>query len=181
VNYEIRPYNGTVIRNSSVSETLEIQAIRIDGINETNLQSGLPLGKSDYKLFVQSGSTYITLEEADSTGYVLGLSAGVTGSGELNYNAIFNRDSILKQRTIYLIPSSSQNYSSSILTSLTLTDLQDGLDSGIVLFDADSFTIDPSPKLQTSSSRFTPTFSSVTASFYKRGTVESPISCSLEV
>ena len=181
VNYEIRPYNGTVIRNSSASETLEIQAIRIDGINETNLQSGLPLGKSDYKLFVQSGSTYITLEEADSTGYVLGLSAGVTGSGELNYNAIFNRDSILKQRTIYLIPSSSQNYSSSILTSLTLTDLQDGLDSGIVLFDADSFTIDPSPKLQTSSSRFTPTFSSVTASFYKRGTVESPISCSLEV
>jgi hypothetical protein len=181
VNYEIRPYNGTVIRNSSESETLEIQAIRIDGINEVNLQSGLPLGKSDYKLFVQSGSTYITLEEADSTGYVLGLSAGVTGSGELNYNAIFNRDSILKQRTIYLIPSSSQNYSSSILTSLTLTDLQDGLDSGIVLFDADSFIIDPSPKLQTSSSRFTPTFSSATASFYKRGTVDSPISCSIEV
>ena len=44
VNYEIRPYNGTVIRNSHPSSSLEIQAIRIDGVNEIKLQSGLPKG-----------------------------------------------------------------------------------------------------------------------------------------
>ena len=181
VNYEIRPYNGTVIRNSDASSSLEIQAVRIDGINELNIQSGLPLGKSDYKLFVQSGSTYITLTEASSKGFVLGLSAGVTGSGQLDYNARFNRDSIDGQRTIYLIPSSSNNYSASILTSLTLTDLQDGLDAGIVLYDADAFGVNPTPKLPTDGNRFIPTFSSATASFYKRGTFENPLSCSIEV
>jgi hypothetical protein len=181
VNYEIRPYNGTVIRNSDASSSLEIQAVRIDGINEVNLQSGLPLGKSDFQLFVQSGSTYINLEKANTDGFLLGLSPGVTGSGELNYNARFNRDSIDGQITVYLIPSSSNNYSASILTSLTLTDLQDGLDAGIVLYDADAFSVNPSPKLQTDFSRFIPVSSSATASFYRRGTFENPISCSIEV
>jgi hypothetical protein len=181
VNYEIRPYNGTVIRNSDASSSLEIQAVRIDGINEVNLQSGLPLGKSDFQLFVQSGSTYINLEKAKDDGFLLGLSQGVTGSGDINYNAIFNRDSIDGQITVYLIPSSSNNYSASILTSLTLTDLQDGLDAGVVLYDADTFSVNPSPKLQTDFSRFIPVSSSVTASFYRRGTFENPISCSIEV
>jgi hypothetical protein len=79
VNYEIRPYNGIVIRNSDASSSLEIQAVRIDGINEINLKSGLPLGKSDYQLFVQSGSTYINLQKANDSGFLLGLSTGVTG------------------------------------------------------------------------------------------------------
>ena len=181
VNYEIRPYNGIVIRNSEASSSLEIQAVRIDGINEINLKSGLPLGKSDYQLFVQSGSTYINLQKANDSGFLLGLSPGVTGSGQLSYNARFNRDSIDGQITVYLIPSSSNNYSASILTSLTLTDLQDGLDAGVVLYDADTFSINPSPKLQTDFSRFIPISSSATASFYRRGTFENPISCSIEV
>ena len=181
VNYEIRPYNGIVIRNSDASSSLEIQAVRIDGINEINLKSGLPLGKSDYQLFVQSGSTYINLQKANDSGFLLGLSPGVTGSGQLSYNARFNRDSIDGQITVYLIPSSSNNYSASILTSLTLTDLQDGLDAGVVLYDADTFSINPSPKLQTDFSRFIPISSSATASFYRRGTFENPISCSIEV
>jgi hypothetical protein len=181
VNYEIRPYNGIVIRNSDASSSLEIQAVRIDGINEINLRNGLPLGKSDYQLFVQSGSTYITLAAASSSGFIEGLQPGLTGSGDINYNAIFNRDSIDGQITVYLIPSSSTNYSASILTSLTLTDLQDGLDAGVVLYDADTFSINPSPKLQTSESRFIPTSSLATASFYRRGTFENPISCSIEL
>ena len=176
VNYEIRPYNGTVIRNSDASSSLEVQAIRIDGVNEIKLRSGLEDNRSDYQLFVQSGSTYITLQEASDRDFVRGLSAGTTGSGELNYNAQFNRDSIDGQRTVYLIPSSSTNLSSSIITALTLTDLQDGLDAGVVLFDAEAFTINP--RTQT---LFTPIFSSATASFYKRGTFENPISCSFEV
>ena len=176
VNYEIRAYNGTVIRNSDISSSLEIQAIRIDGVNEIKLKSGLEDNRSDFKLHIQSASTYITLTEASSSGFVKGLRAGTTGSGELNYNALFTRDSIDGQRTVYLIPSSSNNLSASIVTALTLTDLQDGLDAGVVLFDAEAFTINP--RTQT---LFTPIFSSATASFYKRGTFEKPISCSFEV
>ncbi len=176
VNYEIRPYNGTVIRNSSSSSSLEVQAIRIDGVNEINLRSGLPAGRSAVQLHVQSGSTYITLTEASSSGFVRGLSAGTTGSGQLNYNAIFRRESIDAQRTLYLIPSGSANPSASILTTLTLTDLLDGLDAGVVLYDADTFTINP--RL---TNIFTPISSSATASFYKRGTTEGPISASIEV
>jgi len=33
VNYLIRPYRGTQIRNSSTA-SLEVQAIRIDGVND---------------------------------------------------------------------------------------------------------------------------------------------------
>jgi hypothetical protein len=176
VNYEIRPYNGTVIRNSDASSSLEVQAIRIDGINEIKLRSGLEDNRSDYKLHIQSGSTYITLTEASSSGFVRGLKSGTTGSGELDYNALFTRDSIDIQRTVYLIPSSSTNLSASIVTALTLTDLQDGLDAGVVLFDTETFTINPRLERE-----FTPKFSSATASFYKRGTFEAPISCSFEV
>jgi hypothetical protein len=176
VNYEIRPYNGTVIRNSDPSASLEIQAIRIDGINEIKLRSGLEDNRSDYKLHIQSGSTYITLTEASSSGFVRGLKSGTTGSGELDYNALFTRDSIDIQRTVYLIPTSSTNLSASIVTALTLTDLQDGLDAGVVLFDTETFTINPRLERE-----FTPKFSSATASFYRRGTFENPISCSFEV
>jgi hypothetical protein len=176
VNYELRPYNGQFIRNSDPSGSLEVQAIRIDGVNEIKLRSGLPAGRSAPQIHVQSGSTYLTLNDASQSGFIKGLQPGTTGSGELNYNAIFNRDSIEGQLTLYLIPSGSPTPSSSVLTVLTLTDLQDGLDAGVVLYDADTFTINP--RLQTT---FTPTFSSATASFFRRGRFDEPISCSIEV
>jgi len=176
VNYELRPYNGQFIRNSDPSGSLEVQAIRIDGVNEIKLRAGLPAGRSAPQIHVQSGSTYLTLNDASASGFIYGLQPGTTGSGELNYNAIFNRDSIEGQLTLYLIPSGSPTPSASVLTVLTLTDLQDGLDAGVVLYDADTFTINP--RTQTT---FTPTFSSATASFFRRGQFDSPISCSIEV
>jgi hypothetical protein len=176
VNYELRPYDGIFIRNSDPSSSLEVQAIRIDGVNEINLRSNLPAGQSSPQIHIQSGSTYITLEDADTKGFIKALEPGLTGSGELNYNAIFNRESIDGQLKLFLIPSGSTNPSASILTTITLTDLQDGLDAGVVLFDAETFTINP--RLQT---EFTPAFSSATASFYRRGTFEAPISCSFEI
>jgi hypothetical protein len=176
VNYEIRPYNGTVIRNSHPSSSLEIQAIRIDGVNEIKLQSGLPKGRSNTMLYVQSGSTYLTLQEASASQFVRGIQPGITGSGQVNYNAIFNRDSINGQLTVYMIPTGSTSPSSSILTSLTLTDIQDGLDTGLVLFDTNQFLINPRTE-----NKFRPVYSSATASFYRRGTTENPISCSFEI
>jgi len=176
VNYEIRPYNGTVIRNSDSSSALEVQAIRIDGINEIKLRSGLPAGRSSIILHVQSGSKYITLQDASASQWVRGVKPGITGSGQINYNAIFNRDSIDGQRTLYLIPTGSVNPSASILTAITLTDLQDGLDAGVVLYDADTFNINPRTE-----TKFRPIFSSATASFFRRGQFDSPLSCSFEV
>jgi hypothetical protein len=176
VNYEIRPYNGTIIRNSHPSSSLEVQAIRIDGVNEVLLQSGLPKGRSNTMLHVQSGSTYLTLADASASQFIRGIQPGITGSGEVNYNAIFNRDSINGQLTLYMIPTGSTSPSSSILTTLTLTDIQDGLDTGLVLFDTNQFSINPRNE-----DKFRPIYSSATASFYRRGTTENPISCSFEV
>ena len=176
VNYELRPYNGQFIRNSDPSGSLEVQAIRIDGVNEIKLRAGLPAGRSAPQIHVQSGSKYLTLNDASASGFIKGLQPGTTGSGQLNYNAIFNRDSIEGQLTLYLIPSGSPVPSASVLTVLTLTDLQDGLDAGVVLYDADTFTINP--RLET---KFKPIFSSATASFFRRGKFDEPISCSIEV
>ena len=176
VNFEIRPYRGTTIRNNDPSGSLEVQAIRIDGINEINLRAGLPSGRSLVQMHVLSGSKYLLLSEASASGFLKGVYPGVSGSKELNYNATFNRDSIDGQRTIYLIPSSSINYSASILTTLTLTDLLDGLDAGVFVYDNDTFTINP--RL---SNTFTPPSASATASFYRRGTNLYPISASVFV
>jgi hypothetical protein len=183
VNFEIRPYRGTIIKNKDDKE-LEIQAIRIDGINEIILKDNLPqTGFSDAKLRVLSSSidevtleesgSYILLSEASSTKFIKGLNAGLTGSGEIDYNARFNRDSIDNELTVFLMDGET---SQSILTSIILTDLQDGLDSGFVTFDADVFTINPRTQTQ-----FTPQFSSVTGSFYKRGTKANPVSASIEI
>jgi hypothetical protein len=98
------------------------------------------------------------------------------GSKELNYNAVFNRDSIDFRRTIYLISSQSAAAapafiaSASVVASIQLEDLQDGLDSGIVKYNADSFTINPRTE-----SEFRPAFGFATASFAKRGTAASEI------
>jgi len=183
VNFEIRPFRGTIIKNKDDKE-LEIQAIRIDGINEITLKDNLPqTGFSDAKLRVLSSSidevtsqesgSYILLSEASSTKFIKGLNPGLTGSGEIDYNARFNRDSIDNELTVFLMDGET---SESILTSIILTDLQDGLDSGFVTFDADVFTINPRTQTQ-----FTPQISSVTGSFYKRGTKANPVSASIEI
>jgi len=187
VNYLIRPYRGTQIRNSSTA-SLEVQAIRIDGINDIELSSlTYPTkGWPDKQLHVLSGSysgstpvlyeKFVTLAAASSSGYIKGLTTGSLGTGEINYNATFNRDSIDFRRTVYLMSAqtaaSDWAYitSGSVLASQILEDLQDGLDSGVVIFNADSFTINPRTEKS-----FTPITGSATASFAKRGTAASDI------
>jgi len=178
VNHLIRPYRGTQIRNSSTS-SLEIQAVRIDGINDINISSTTKPEKGwpDFKLHVISASLnpltepekFITLAVASSSRYIYGLTSGSLGSGEINYNAVFNRDSIEFRRTVYLISSIkaasgyAYNVSSSVVASIQLEDLQDGLGSGIVTYNADSFTINPRTE-----GVFRPEFAFATASFAKR-------------
>ena len=182
VNYLIRPYRGTQIRNSSTA-SLEVQAIRVDGINDIELSSlTYPLrGWPDKQLHIISRSAdgsekFVNLEYASSSKYVIGLSTGSLGTSEINYNATFNRDSIDFRRTIYLISSQSAASgpayitSASVLSSVILEDLQDGLDSGIITYNADSFTINPRTE-----SEFKPTFAFATASFAKRGTAAAEI------
>jgi len=176
VNFVIRPYRGTQIRNSSTS-SLEIQAIRIDGVNDIELSSltkpekGFP----DTQLHIISRSfegneKFVNLAYASSSGLVIGLTSGSLGSGQINYNAIFNRDSIDVRRTIFMMSSASAasgpafQTSGSILATIILEDLQDGLDTPFVLFNADTFNIDPRNE-----SIFRPQSAIATASFFERG------------
>ena len=191
VNYIIRPYRGTQIRNSSTA-SLEIQAVRIDGVNEIILNDtiGRPKGWHTYQLHVLSASLnpllepdkFINLQKAINQNYIKGLSVGQLGSKQLNYNAIFNRDSINKVRVVYILSSGSITQqpayiaSASVLSSINLEDLQDGLDAGFMAYNTDTFTINP--RTQTI---FTPVSASVTGSFYKRGTNVEPFTASFEV
>ena len=183
VNFEIRPYRGTIIKNKS-DKDLELQAIRIDGVNEIILRDGLPqVGFSDAKLRVLSSSideltsiesaSYYLLSEATTYGFLKGVTAGLTGSGEIDYNATFNRDSIDSELTVYLMDGPTQD---DILTSIILTDLQDGLASGFITFDTEQFGIKPRTERE-----FTPTVGRITGSFYLRGTNEEPISGTLDI
>ena len=183
VNFEIIPFRGTSIKNNS-DKDLEIQAYRIDGINRIELKDGLPqTGFSDAKLRVLSSSidpitsdvssSYFLLSEVQTSGFIRGLTAGTTGSGEIDYNATFNRDSIDKELTVYLMDGPT---SESILTSIILNDLQDGLASGFISFDAEQFGIKPRDERV-----FTPEIGRVTGSFYLRGTNSSPISGTLDI
>jgi hypothetical protein len=182
VNYLIRPYRGTQIRNSSTA-SLELQAVRIDGVNDIELSSTTKPEKGwpDKQLHIISRSAdgaekFVNLEYASSSRYIYGLSTGSLGSGEINYNATFNRDSIDFRRTIYLISSQSAASgpayltSGSVVASIILEDLQDGLDSGIITYNVDSFTINPRTE-----KTFRPSFAFATASFAKRGTAASEI------
>jgi len=182
VNFLIRPYRGTQIRNSSTA-SLELQAIRIDGVNDIELSSlTYPTkGWPDKQLHIISRSAdgaekFVNLAYASSSRYIYGLTTGSLGSGEINYNASFNRDSIDFRRTVYLMSSQSAASgpafltSGSVLASVILEDLQDGLDSGVVTYNADSFTINPRTE-----SEFKPAFAFATASFAKRGTAASEI------
>ena len=187
VNHIIRPYRGTQIRNSS-TQSLEIQAIRIDGINDIELSAASRPDKkwNLIQLHVLSGSQpyekFINLEKASNSGFVQGLSVGELGSKELNFNAVFNRDSIDKRRTVYMIDSASAasdwayNVSGSVLASQILEDLQDGLDSGIVKFNADTFNID-----FRNSQLFSPPSASATASFYIRGSNTQTVTASFQI
>ena len=191
VNFIIRPYRGTQIRNSSTA-SLEIQAVRIDGVNEIILNDtiGRPKGWHTYQLHVLSASLdplnepdkFINLQKAVNQNYIKGLSTGQLGSKQLNYNAIFNRDSINKVRVVYILSSGSITQqpafiaSASVLSSINLEDLQDGLDAGFMAYNTDTFTINP--RTQTI---FTPVSASVTGSFYKRGTNVEPFTASFEV
>jgi hypothetical protein len=187
VNHLIRPYRGTQIRNSS-TQSLEVQAIRIDGINDIELSAASRPDKkwNLIQLHVLSGSQpyqkFINLEKANSSGFVQGLSVGELGSKELNFNAVFNRDSINKRITVYMIDSASAAYdwayntSGSVLASQILEDLQDGLDSGIVKFNADTFNIDFRNSLL-----FAPPSASATASFYIRGSNTQTVTASFQV
>jgi hypothetical protein len=191
VNHIIRPYRGTQIRNSS-TQSLEIQAVRIDGINDIELSSTSRPERNWNLIQLHvlsssfSGSTFVekfvNLQYASSSGFIQGLITGSLGSKEINYNAVFNRDSIDKRVTVYLINSASAasdwafNTSASVLASQILEDLQDGLDTPVVTYNADTFTINFRDEIQ-----FRPTSASATASFYLRGTNENPISASIIV
>jgi hypothetical protein len=175
VNHIIRDFRGTQIRNSSTS-SLEIQAVRIDGINDIILNASAQKNYGNIQLHIISKSLegvekFVNLAYVTASNMVYGLTTGSLGSKEINYNATFNRDSIDFRRVVYLMPSSSAagkfayEASASVLASVILEDLQDGLDSGKVIFNADSFTINP--RLDT---QFKPIFAFATASFAKRAT-----------
>ena len=102
VSFEIVPFRGVQIKNKE-SKTLEIQAVRVDGINRIDLRAGLDRGFSDAKLHLLSSSldgttevnTYVSLSQAiENSDFIEGVSVGTTGSGEIDYNAIFDRDAI---------------------------------------------------------------------------------------
>jgi hypothetical protein len=178
VNHIIRPYRGTQIRNSSTA-SLEVQAVRIDGINDIILSKQSYKNFSDIQLHILKTASadystpekFVNLSYVTSSNYIKGLITGSLGSKQIDYNAIFNRDSIDFRRIIYLMPSSSAAsgpayaVSSSVLASIILEDLQDGLDSGVVAYNADSFVINPRTEIA-----FRPSFGFATASFSIRGT-----------
>jgi len=178
INYFIKAYNGTEIRNSS-TQSLELQAYVVDGVNTVNLNSTSIKGRSNYKLHVLSGSQYITLTQASSSGFLIGITTGSLGTQQLDYNAIFTRDTLKaqlnKQLSVYLIPTSSLTSASIVATTL-LTDLQDGLGTGFLDYTTEHFTIQPR-----TSTVFTPISASATASFYIRGANTQAVSASIYV
>ena len=180
VSFEIVPFRGVQIKNKE-SKTLEIQAIRVDGINRIDLRAGLDRGFSDAKLHLLSSSldgtqTYVSLSQAiTNPNFIEGVSAGTTGSGEIDYNATFNRDAIDNELTVYLMDGPTTE---SILTSQILTDLKDGLNPGLITSQADQFNIKYKPRELFS---FDPSQIIITSSFQQRGTTLNPLTASLIV
>jgi hypothetical protein len=189
VNHIIRPYRGVDIRNSS-TQSLEVQAVRIDGINEIILNSSAVKNWGNIQLHVLSASLnpvleperFVNLMYVTQSNFIKGVTTGSLGSKQINYNATFNRDSIDKRLTLYLMPSSSAAgvpayiASSSVLTSIVLSDFQDGLDSGFVAYDTDVFNINFRDSLN-----FIPAIANVTGSFFVRGRNTDPLTSSLSV
>jgi hypothetical protein len=195
VSHIIRPYRGVDIRNSS-TQSLEIQAIRVDGVNEILLNSSARpnRGWNLNQLHVLSRSLnyevnpnrepdrFVNLMYVTASNYIKGVTVGELGTKEIVHNAVFNRDSIDKRLIVYLMPSCSLHgppayaTSASVLTSIILSDFQDGLDAGIIRYDTDHFNIN-----FRNGTNFVPTFSNVTGSFYVRGTNENPLTASLTI
>ena len=195
VSHIIRPYRGTDIRNSS-TQSLEIQAIRVDGVNEILLNaSARPnRGWNLNQLHVLSRSLnyeanpnlepdrFVNLMYVTASNYIKGVTVGELGTKEIVHNAVFNRDSIDKRLIVYLMPSCSLHgppayaTSASVLTSIILSDFQDGLDAGIITYDTDYFNIN-----FRNGTRFIPVSSNVTGSFYVRGTNDNPLTASLTI
>ena len=186
VNHLIRPYRGTQIRNSSTS-SLEIQAVRIDGINDIILSAQALKNYSNIQLHIISRSKegnekFVNLAYATASKFVPGLTTGSLGSNQINYNATFTRDSIDYRRIVYLMPSSSAAsgpayaVSSSVLASIILEDLQDGLDTGIVTYNTDTFTINERTDML-----FKPSFGYATASFTTRTADKALVTASFQI
>jgi hypothetical protein len=188
VNHLIRPYRGTQIRNSSTS-SLELQVVRIDGVNDIEISSLTKPEKGwpDKQLHILSRSLegnekFVNLSFASASGYVKGLSTGSVGVGEINYNATFNRDSIDFRRTVYLMSSQSAasgpafETSGSVYYSIILEDLQDGLDTGVVTYSSDTFTINARNE-----TLFRPEFAGATASFITRTADNVVVTASFQV
>jgi hypothetical protein len=184
VSFEIVPFRGVQIKNKE-SKTLEIQAVRVDGINRINLRAGLERGFSDAKLHLLSASldgvtevnTYVSLSQAiTNPNFIEGISVGTTGSGEIDYNAIFDRDAIDNELTVYLMDGPTTE---SILTSQILTDLKDGLNNGVVSSLTDQFNIQYIPRK--TGNNFNPLSNPITASFQRRGTTLNPLTASLDI
>ena len=195
VSHIIRPYRGVDIRNSS-TQSLEIQAIRVDGVNEILLNaSARPnRGWNLNQLHVLSRSLnyeanpnlepdrFVNLMYVTASNYIKGVTVGELGTKEIVHNAVFNRDSIDKRLIVYLMPSCSLHgppayaTSASVLTSIILSDFQDGLDAGIIRYDTDHFNIN-----FRNSIGFVPVSSNVTGSFYVRGTNDNPLTASLTI
>jgi hypothetical protein len=189
VNHIIRPYRGVDIRNSS-TQSLEVQAVRIDGINEIILNGSAVKNWGNIQLHVLSASLnpvleperFVNLMYVTQSNFIKGVTTGSLGSKQINYNATFNRDSIDKRLTLYLMPSSSAAgvpayiASSSVLTSIVLSDFQDGLDAGFVAYDTDVFNINFRNSLD-----FIPAIANVTGSFFVRGRNTDPLTSSLSV
>jgi len=188
VNHLIRPYRGTQIRNSSTS-SLELQVVRIDGVNDIEISSLTKPEKGwpDKQLHILSKSLegnekFVNLSFASSSGYVKGLGTGSIGTGEINYNATFNRDSIDFRRTVYLMSSQSAasgpafETSGSVYYSIILEDLQDGLDTGVVTYSSDTFTINARNE-----TLFRPEFAGATASFITRTADNVVVTASFQV
>jgi hypothetical protein len=195
VSHIIRPYRGVDIRNSS-TQSLEIQAVRVDGANEILLNSSARpnRGWNLNQLHVLSRSLnyesnpnlepdrFVNLMYVTASKYIKGVTVGKLGSKEIVHNAVFDRDSINKRLTVYLMPSCSLHgppayaTSASVLTSIILSDFQDGLDSGIIEYDTDHFNIN-----FRNSIGFVPVSSNVTGSFYVRGTNTNPLTASLTI
>jgi hypothetical protein len=141
--YYIRPVSGTQLKNST--GTLELQAVYVSGSTIFDLQSG--------SVVLATGST------ANS---VLQIGNGVTaGTNGVNFNAILNGAAISGSRIVYLKDTGSNK----LWDSITLIDTTDGLSGGSALADTLVF-------IRNQNNQYTPSTSSLTASFFSANGVE---------
>jgi hypothetical protein len=159
-DYAIIPLNGTAIKNSNPNTILEVKAT----------YQGQDLSAGPYKLAVLSGSLYEPLSAASASGFIIGVQSGSLNTG-IDYNATFNSQSISGSLEVFLVSGSSAN---GIEDSISLVDVSDGLGGGFV--EATSLVF-----VRDKNNVYTPTTSSVTASFYQRGTFTNPLTASLIV